>query len=192
VVLSQMTRLAQITGGFAPHDESNGKAVAIPGVNPKLEALVQVVAQTDEKVVIFSRFRAEIAAISQRLRAIYGDDAVVEFHGGVSDQDKAENKRRFMDSGDPARFFVANQASARMGLDLSLASLVLYYTNSFALLDRVQTEDRTETVKYAKGSTTYIDLIVEDTLDRPVLEALASKQKLSDRITGDTRLQDWI
>lgn len=191
VVLSQMTRLSQITGGFIPHEDSDG-AVPIPGKNPKIETLLSVLEQTDEPVVIFSRFRAEIAAISDRLRDAYDDDAVVEFHGGVDNDAKDVAKKRFMDPDDSARFFVANQASARMGLDLSIANLVVYFTNSFALLDRVQTEDRTETVKRDKGSTTYLDLVMEDTLDMTVLKALAEKQKLSDLLTGDTRIQDWV
>lgn len=190
VILSQLLRLSQITGGFVPHEESDGQAVAIPGVNPKLEALVTAIKQTDEPVVIFSRFRAEIAAISDRLQQEYGEGSVVEYHGGVTQKDKDAGKRRFING--EARFFVANQASARMGLDLSVASLVCYFTNSFALLDRIQTEDRTETVKHDKGSTTYLDLVMEDTLDLKVLESLVGKQKLSDLITGDTRLQEWI
>lgn len=190
VVLSQLLRLQQITGGFIPA-EGEDTAGPIPGVNPKIEAIMQIVAQTDEKVIIFSRFRPEIAAITKRLREKYGDDSVAEYHGGVGNDDKTRFKHAFKD--DPnVRFFVANQRSARMGLDLSVASLVVYMTNSQDLLDRLQTEDRTETIVRDKGSTTYIDLVMKGTFDEKIMESLAAKVSLSNLITKDTRLESWL
>lgn len=190
-VLAQMTRLSQITGGFLPHDESDG-AEALPGPNPKIDIVVDLARKTDEKIVIFSRFRAELAALAERLGKEFGEGSYVEYHGGIKSAKKDENKAAFM--GDPeVRFFIANQTSARMGLDLSAANLVIYMTNSFALLDRTQTEDRTETIKAGDlASTTYMDLVLDETLDETVLRALAAKQSLSDVITGDTRLHEWI
>jgi SNF2 family DNA or RNA helicase len=191
-VLVQMLRLQQITGGFVPADadwmgEQLDAPVAgpIPGPNPKLDALEGIVGQTDESVVIFARFRAEIAAIVERL----GPENCSQYHGGVREQDRAEQKRRFMEG--ETRFFVANQSSARMGIDLSQANLVVYYSNSFALLDRLQSEDRTETVLRDAGSTTYIDLVAEGTLDDGVAENLRNKKQISDLITGDPSLE-WL
>lgn len=191
-VLVQMLRLQQITGGFVPADadwmgEQLDAPVAgpIPGPNPKLDALEGIVGQTDESVVIFARFRAEIAAIVERL----GPENCSQYHGGVREQDRVEEKRKFMEG--ETRFFVANQSSARMGIDLSQANLVVYYSNSFALLDRLQSEDRTETVLRDAGSTTYIDLVAEGTLDEVVAENLRNKKQISDLITGDPSLE-WL
>jgi SNF2 family DNA or RNA helicase len=191
-VLVQMLRLQQITGGFVPADadwmgEQVDAPVAgpIPGPNPKLDALAGIVAQTDEQVVIFARFKAEIRAIVERL----GPDMCSQYHGGIKEQHRAEQKRRFMVG--QTRFFVANQQSARMGLDLSQANLVIYYSNSFALLDRLQSQDRTETIHRDKGSTTYIDLVAANSLDSGVADNLRAKKSISDLITGDP-LEEWL
>jgi SNF2 family DNA or RNA helicase len=191
-VLVQMLRLQQITGGFVPADadwmgEQVDAPVAgpIPGPNPKLDALEGIVGQTDEQVVVFARFKAEIAAIVERL----GPERCSQYHGGIRELDRAEEKRKFMTG--ETRFFVANQQSARMGLDLSQANLVIYYSNTFALLDRLQSQDRTETILRDKGSTTYIDLVAADTLDLGVADNLRAKKSISDLITGDP-LEEWL
>lgn len=199
-VLTQALRLQQVTGGFLPSETNDHKEPfrapeAIPGGNPKIDALLGYLERTEPeaKVVIFARFRAEIAAISKALSGEYGTDSVVEFHGGVSEEDKTVNRGLFQDPEDPARFFVANQRSARMGLDLSVAKLVFYFSNSFDLLDRLQTEDRTETLIGALESTLYVDLLAAGTVDdKMILPSLREKKKLSDMITGDEPISNWI
>lgn len=199
-ILTQILRLQQVTGGYIPSNSDDPDEIyrapePIPGSNPKLEALLGYIElnQEAEKVVIFARFRAEIAGIVSELTEKYGEDSVVEFHGGIKEDQKLTNRRRFQDPDDPARFFVANQRSARMGLDLSVARLVLWYSNSFDLLDRIQGEDRTETLKGELESTLHVDLLAAGTVDdKVVLPSLREKKKLSDLVTGDEPLSSWI
>lgn len=198
-ILAQMLRLQQVVGGFVPSEDEDGDVPyrapePIPGGNPRLDALVGYAQASDDgtKIVIFARFRAEIQAIVERLRGTFGEQSVVEFHGGVKPAEKDAAKRAFKDPDSPVRFFVANQRSARMGLDLSVAKLVLWYSNSFDFLDRIQGEDRTETVKSESESTMHVDIISSAPIDRTVLQSLRDKKKISDLVTGDEPLSNWI
>jgi SNF2 family DNA or RNA helicase len=206
-ILAQMLRLQQIVGGFLPSekgDEDDSGAYSrrtpyrspepIPGGNPKLDALLGYIGMSEPgtKIVTFSRFRAEIAAIVARIEDAYDPESVVQFHGGVKPAEKEVNKRAFVDPESPVRFFVANQRSARMGLDLSVSSLVLYFSNSFDYLDRVQSEDRTETILSESESTMYVDLMASVPIDETIRRSLLDKRKLSEMVTGDEPLSSWI
>ena len=74
-VLERLTRYQQIIGGNFPFndEETGGYGVTpIPGKNPKLDALVELIEPLEgEKVIIWARFRPELQAISERLASIY-------------------------------------------------------------------------------------------------------------------------
>lgn len=195
IVLTQMLRLQQIVGGFvplpvdpeAPHAPV---AQAIPGENAKLIALLEALEEETGKVIIWCRFRPEIALVSTALRARYGDDAVAEFHGGVLERDRAAVRAAFQDPASTVRYLVGNQATGGVGIDLSAAALVVYFSNTFSLEDRVQTEDRAQALKKT-ASTGYLDLVALDTLDLRVIKALRDKKKLADEINGDN-YKEWL
>jgi SNF2 family DNA or RNA helicase len=70
------------------------------------------------------------------------------------------------------------------------ASTEHYYSNSFSLEDRLQSEDR----PHSPGQTNnlgVIDWIAPETLDEKVVQALRDKKELADMITGD-KLIEWI
>ena len=84
------------------------------------------------------------------------------------------------------RGFVGNQQVAGIGLTLTAARTVIYYSNTFNLDHRLQSEDRA----HRKGTThsvLYIDLLAEDTIDETILDALASKGDMAAAIVGDLR-----
>lgn len=191
IVLTQLLRLQQIVGGFLPPAEEGGEPRPIPGKNAKLEALLEELEETQGKVIIWARFRAELAMLSQALRAAYGDLSVVEFHGGIDEELRTLARRRFQDDKqDPCRFFIGQQDAGGIGIDLSRASTVVYYSNSFSLENRLQSEDRAQSGS-KQTSTSYLDLIARDTLDVKVIAALRGKKKLADVINRDT-VKDWI
>lgn len=197
IILTQMLRLQQIVGGFFPDPTAENPADApmlpIPGPNPKLEALVDELEEETGKVVIWARFRAEIAMIAARLRKIYGHDAVVEFHGGVSPDERARARRLFeWNSTDTAtRFFIGQAQTGGVGIDLARACTTIYFSNSFSLEDRLQTEDRTQNGN-KRESTGYVDLVAVDTIDdKRIIPALRGKKNIADQVNGD-EWKAWI
>jgi SNF2 family DNA or RNA helicase len=188
IVLTKMLRLQQITGGFFPNAE--GHVVAIPGKNPKLEALLEELEECAGKGIIWARFRPEIALISQHLRAKYGEDAVVEFHGGVKEAQRTINRHRFQDPKDPARWLVGQPDAGGIGIPLHEAHNVLYFSNSFSLENRLQSEDRAQNLE-KKTSVGYTDIVAKDTLDPKVMDSLRNKKKLADQVNRDN-VKEWI
>lgn len=194
-ILAQMLRLAQVTGGFiaVPGDPDAGiepHVEPIPGTNPKLVALLDTLENIVGKAIIWCRFRPEIDLIQEALRNEYGHDSVVEFHGGVSTDDRTRARREFQDASSPVRFFVGQVQTGGIGLTLTQAKTVFYYSNSFSLEDRLQSEDRAHRIGQDQH-VTYIDLVAKGTIDVKTLSALRSKKNLANLITGDNWTQ-WI
>lgn len=189
LAISKLLRLQQITGGFVPLDD--GRIVALDGAhNAKLAALLADIESIDGNVIIWARFVQEIKAISRALADAYGDESVVTYHGEVSKADRECAKTRFQDSSDSARFFVASQQAAGTGLDLYSATTVFYYSNSFKLVDRLQSEDRCHRIG-TTNKVTYNDLIAIDTLDDKIMQNLRGKLEMSQEILNDPP-SNWI
>lgn len=203
IVLTQMLRLAQIAGGFVTanrDDYSVGgftdqwsrqyEVQAIPGGNPKIDALTELVADVQGKVVVWARFRAEISAAAAALRKQYGADSTVEFHGGVSDADRVQARTAFQDPGSSVRFLVGQTEVGGLGLNLDQARTIVYLSNSFSLESRLQSEDRPMSAAQ-KYSVAVVDIIAKDTVDDHVVTALREKQDVARLVTGD-KWQQWL
>lgn len=195
IVLTQLLRLQQIVGGFAPverdeDDQVVTKAYQLPGDNPKVAALLDIAEDTQGKIVVWARFRAEIALIAASLRKAYGNDSVAELHGGIEQEDRTKARHDFQNPDSPVRFLVGNQATGGLGITLTEAKTVVYYSNTFSLEERLQSEDRVHRIGQSKN-VEYIDLVARKTIDEKVVKALRKKKKYADLITGDD-WKDWI
>ena len=182
-VLERMIRYQQIVGGHFPYDESDGShsIKAFSGKNPKMEEMMAVIENLplDEKVIIWARFKPELDLILQGLTKAYGLDSNTWYRGGMSDDERKASLLRF--EHDPkCRFFVANQATGARAIDLASASVHIYYSNTFSLDDRLQSEMRTNSSKQKAKSVLYIDLIMNHDIDKNIVGALASKKEVAD------------
>lgn len=200
IVLTQMMRLQQIVGGFLPPEPvdpwagedavTEEEPTVIPGTNPKVQALLEVAEEAPGKMIVWARFRAELGLISQSLRDAFGRDSVAEFHGGVSTEERTRGRLAFQDPDSPVRFFVGQTETGGLGITLTEAQTVVYFSNSFSLESRLQSEDRAHRAGQER-TVTYVDLVARATLDTKVLDALRSKKNMADMVTGDT-LVSWI
>lgn len=203
IVLTKLLRLQQIVGGFLsldPPEPIVGEDISpvtpprdvqpVPGSNPKIAALLELAEQVQGKVIVWARFRAEIAAVAAALGKAHGTDAVVEFHGGISDDGRTAARQTFQDPLSPVRFFVAQTDVGGYGLTLTAARTVVYYSNTFSLEARLQSEDRAMRIGQT-GSVTYVDIIARDTLDSRVLEALRGKKDLASIVLAEP-WKEWI
>ena len=180
-VLEQMLRLQQITGGFYPHD--TGVSVVpepISGKNPKLEHLKELISGLGgKKAVVWCQFRGELALIKSALEA----DGVscVEFHGGLNDEQKRMSVERFRK--DPSvQVFISTSAGA-YGLTLVEASHAIYYSCGYSLEQYSQSQDRIHRIGQG-NKCTYTHLLMANTIDGKVMEALASKQDVATAVYG--------
>lgn len=188
-VLEKMLRLHQVAGGIIAYpsvDKLSGKPImveeVIGGTNPKVEELIAITEEKAEcSTIVWCKYQTEIATVAAALRDKYGDDQVVEFHGEVEDAKRWENVDAF--EAGKVKYFVGNPQCGGIGINLIAASLVIYYSNSFSLEDRLQSEDRAHRSGQTKA-VTYVDVVCVGTVDLIVLEALNNKNDLSEYVRG--------
>ena len=185
--LTRLLRLQQITGGFMP---AGGIALPLPLANDRIDVLLKEVEQIHGKVIVWARFRAELAAIARALREAYGARSVVEYHGGVDGHERQIARTDFQEI-DAVRFFVAQQASGGYGLKLTAADHVIYYSNDFSLEHRLQSEDRPIALDRPHG-VSYLDLQAPGTVDEKIVAALRGKKEIADALLDSGGLTAWI
>lgn len=171
--LTAINKLRQVTSGFIMLD---GEASALDA-SDRLAALRGVLEDVSGQVIVWASFREELAQISHALR----DMGVVQYHGGTSTADREEAVDAFQRGAEGARVFVANPAAGGTGLTLTAASTVVYYSNSFSLEERVQSEDRCHRIGTRKP-VVYIDLVAQDTIDERIAAALQSKSLVAGQV----------
>ena len=205
LAITRLLRLQQITCGYLPTDDEDEPLYVIPGANRRLDLLCDLIEEQQQKTIVWARFQMDITLILAELKK-RGIKAV-RYDGLVNDDERAEAKALFQgeralyDRGqvvgretippeEQAQVFVGNPAAGATGLTLTAAKTVIYYSNSFKLIDRLQSEDRAHRIGQ-DNSVLYIDLVAEDTVDEKVVEALRNKFNVASQITGD-RLKDWL
>ena len=173
--ITRLLRLQQIICGWFPTEDGT---VAIDDKNTRLSALLDLLPDIECKVIIWARFKRDIKAIEDAL----GSKAV-SYHGDVSNDDRVIAVERFQE--DPSvRYFIGQPQSGGIGLTLTAAECTIYYSNSFDLETRMQSEDRCHRIG-TKNNVTYIDFESPKTIDTKIINALREKKSLADTITKD-------
>jgi SNF2 family DNA or RNA helicase len=85
---------------------------------------------------------------------------------------------------------VGHPKTGGYGLTLTAASTVIYYSNSYDLELRLQSEDRAHRIGQT-NKVTYIDLISPDTVDQKIVKALRDKLSVADAILGEDS-RSWL
>jgi SNF2 family DNA or RNA helicase len=67
---------------------------------------------------------------------------------------------------------------------LTAADYAIYYSNSFDLEQRMQSEDRCHRIG-TKNNVTYIDIETRGSVDTKIIKALRAKKNIADIITKD-------
>lgn len=186
VALTKMLRLHQILCGSYTTDD--GELKKIP--NNRLDALSEVLEETSGKVIIWANYLQNIEDIKQLLTEKYGAESFVVYTGATGNDERVEAIKLFQNANSPVRFFVGNVQTAGRGITLTAANTVIYFSNNYSLEMRQQSEDRAHRVGQT-NNVTYIDLVVRDSLDEKIIQALLAKRNIANEILNDD-LEDWI
>jgi len=185
-VLTQLMRLHQITCGHLKSDDgtiTNFK-------HKRIEELIDVMDEMEGKVIIWANYVHDINEITKALEDEYGEGSVVQYFGKVSSEDRQRAITEFQDPKSKVKYFIGNTQTGGYGITLTAASNVIYYSNSYDLEKRLQSEDRAHRIGQTK-SVTYVDLIAEKTVDEKIIKALRKKINIATIVMGD-KVQDWI
>jgi SNF2 family DNA or RNA helicase len=184
MAMTIMQRAQQILSGFMMHE---GKVVHLFDKPPKLEVLGrQLEILGNKQSIVWGNWIAELDIIEAGLKA--RGISVARYDGHMTQRARDESEAAYK-AGD-LQVFLATEAAASKGRNLQMAAAVYYHSNSYKLIDRLQSEDRPH-----RGDTThsilYVDIIAQDTGDERVVDALRDKRNIAAEVTGDT-LTDWI
>lgn len=125
----------------------------------------------NDKVIVWFRFNHELEHSAKLL-----DNAGITY-GKIRGSTPFEDRRRvcndFQRASNP-RVILAQFKCGKFGINSSVASTAIYFSNSFEMEDRAQSEDRIVHAK-KEGSVLYIDLVTKDTVDEDLVETLRDK-----------------
>ena len=184
--LTTLMRLHQITCGHMTADDKT----IIDIENNRMNELMSLLEETSGKVIIWANYVHDIENIVKSLKKAYGDDSTVEYYGKVDSTLRQDNIAQFQQKNGPTRYFVGNPQTGGYGITLTAASTVIYYSNSYDLEKRLQSEDRAHRIGQTI-SVTYVDLIAEGTIDERIVKSLRSKINIANEIMGED-IKDWI
>ena len=172
-VLTRLLRLSQLTGGFLCEDGADRPTQVD---STKLTALADIIdsaAQDGKKLVIIARFLPEISAIQNMLERKQIHFSVIS--GDVKDRD--EQVRRFQTDPD-VTVFVGQIATAGMGITLTAADTMVFYSLDYSMSNFEQAKARIHRVGQ-RNPCTYLYLVAAGTVDEKVLQALRDKADLA-------------
>jgi SNF2 family DNA or RNA helicase len=184
--LSAMAKLQQITCGYLKLED--GQVVRMFKKimdNPRNEAMMSVVEDVEGSIIFWAPHRDKIDQIIECLREGFESPQIVRYDGAVKKADRMQGIDDFQAG--KARFFVGNPDSGGTGITLTAAEATFYYSNSFNLEHRLQSEDRNHRIG-TEGHVRYYDLEAIGTIDRHIVESNQMKKDIADMITGDAAL----
>ena len=184
--LTQLMRLHQIVCGHVKYDD--GTEVDLP--SNRIKELLATIEECDGKIIIWANYRRDIENIKKALAVEYGLTTVATYYGDTEAEDRQAIVEKFQDPDSGLRFFVGNPRTGGYGLTLTEAKTVIYYSNSFDLEVRLQSEDRAHRIGQTK-SVTYIDFISPNTVDEHIVKALRNKINIASQVLGE-ELKEWI
>lgn len=180
-VLSQLLRLSQLTGGYVGNDDAGGVTQVSTAKLDALADLVDGAVADGRKIVVIARFVPEIHAIGKMLEK--KKIRYAQISGEIRDRD--EQIAAFQNDPD-LPVFIGQIATAGLGITLTAASLMVFYSLDYSMSNYEQTRARIHRVGQ-KNECTYIHLVARGTVDEKVLKALHDKANLAKSLVDDYR-----
>lgn len=176
VAVARITKLRQITGGMIK--SSMDTIVHIS--NQKIDALREILEgrRWDKKVVVYVSFKHEIRLVqelSDRLKLGY-----LVLSGSTSDKDREDLEKTFRED-DSKHIMILQVDTGGEGLEFTAANLGIFYSPTFSAIKYHQCKDRIH--RYGQDSkVSYINLVMEGTIDEEIVEFIVSNGELTDSI----------
>jgi SNF2 family DNA or RNA helicase len=175
-------RVARLYGLADDTDILPGEILGIGKSNPKLDALYRDVDEAGKPIIIATRFTAEADRIFNDLSGKYRCclmtgwkrvGSIEEFKNGDFD------------------VMVANSAVINRGFNLQNSCMILIYSNTFSLENRLQLEGRIFRLGQASPCT-YVDYVYPESIDEKVVGVLKLKRNLLDYIRNVDTVQELV
>ena len=185
-VLTQMMRLHQIACGHLKNDDDSISELK----NNRMDSLLELLDEVEGKVIIWANYVHDVEKIVAKLCDEYGPETVVQYYGATPQPQRQKAIKQFQDPKSKVKYFVGNPSTGGYGLTLTAAHTVIYYSNTYDLEKRMQSEDRAHRIGQV-NKVTYIDLISEGTVDEKIVQSLRSKIDIASAVMGED-IKQWL
>lgn len=186
LALTKMLRLMQITSGFLPveaREEGGEQVLKSLGKTPRREALTSLLADLTphSKVIVWAAWRenyAQIREVCQELGVKY-----LELHGEARGGGAFDTVAAFTNDPD-IRVLISNPRSGGIGINIVCAPYDIWYSYTYSLADYLQAKARNHRAGQTEKVTHYF-LQAQNTIDCTVLNRLANKVQMSEKLLRD-------
>lgn len=180
-VLTRLLRLSQMTGGYIGNDDDPGCETVSTAKMDALGDIVDSAMEEGQKLVIIARFVPELHGIAKMLDKKGIRYAMVS--GEIADRPA---QIAVFQENPECRVFVGQIATAGLGITLTAASVMVFYSLDYSMSNYEQTRARIHRIGQ-KNVCTYVHLVARDTVDEKVLRALREKANLAKALVDDYR-----
>jgi SNF2 family DNA or RNA helicase len=190
IKLVQTLRLSQLTSGIAKttptpdHPEARLLRVG----RDKLRVLEEYLGdlfEADEKVVVGARWRPDIAAIANLTRTKSKASPLYkvptfQIHGGIPARTRIPEQVKPFNQTDGRALFIMQPQAGGLGIDLSAASIFIWFSLTNSWVDYTQSEDR---IALSNKSTIFMYLICRGTVDQVLYDTLQEDGDIAKAVT---------
>ena len=169
LVVTQLIRLQQITGGFITRDD--GEVVQVG--KEKLTLVKEVLSESKRPALIFCRYVAEIKLLEEELKGTYKV-------GVYRDPETREQVYKNFQEG-KIEVLILQFQSGSVGLNLQRANRLIFYSWSFSSGDYQQAIARIKR-NGQKNPMEITHLVAEGTIDEHILKVLDRKKEIADSV----------
>ena len=178
-VLTKILRLSQLTGGFLGDDEGKKIHQISKAKLNALEDIIDEVTASGKKLVVMARFIPEIEAIKKLLvdKGLHFSIITGEIKNRANEIAKFQNDTDVL-------VFVGQIATAGLGITLTAASTMVFYSLDYSMSNFEQAKARIHRTGQRENCT-YIYLIASNTVDKKIMRALKNKVNLAKSLIDD-------
>jgi non-specific serine/threonine protein kinase len=177
VVLASLLRFKQICNHPSQWLGDNSWAEADSGKFARLRELAEVMAEKQEKVLVFTQFRETTAPLASFLAAVFGREGLV-LHGETAVAKRRSLVDRFQED-ERVPFFVISLKAGGAGLNLTAASQVVHFDRWWNPAVENQATDRAFRIGQTKNVLVH-KFVCRGTVEEKIDELIDSKRRLSD------------
>jgi SNF2 family DNA or RNA helicase len=186
IVIAQLTRLQQFAAAFGEYDEDSHK-MRLSEPSTKLDAVIELIEDSSDQIVVFSQFAQMIKLLAQRLQR-KGITCGI-FTGSTPSSERGAIIENFQAG--KIKVFAGTIAAGGVGITLTASSTVIFLDRAWSPSLNLQAEDRLHRIGQ-KSAVQVIDIIATDTIDAARIKHINLKWSWLKKLIGDDLTEDEI
>lgn len=182
LMLTQIIKLQQITGGFITTDDGNIHRID----HGKASEVKNIILDHDRPIIVFCKYVAEIDGLMEDLKGLSRNKQLLNIQ---SYRDKKNRDKIYTDfQKGKIDVLILQIRTGSVGLNLQVSNKAIFYSWNHSADDYIQAIFRIKR-QNQKNPMEVIHLIAEDTIDMEILDIVKTKRLVANRVL-DGRLQD--